>query len=70
MFRDIATLTVGATLCLSQMLIQFQGAEPNIAMLTAGVGLLTSYPLLKLGDKRADEGNDVAKTRPDPRHLS
>ena len=69
MFRDIATLTIGATLCFSQVILQFQGAEPNIAMLTAGVGLLTSYPLLKLGDKRADEGNHVAKDRPDPHNL-
>ena len=67
MLRDIATLTVGATLCLSQMLVQLQGGEPNIAMLTAGVGLLTSYPLLKLGDRRADEGDHAAKDQPNPR---
>jgi len=70
MLRDIATLTIGATLCLSQVLIQFQGGDPNIALITAGVGLLTSYPLLKLGDRRADEGDVPAKDRPDPRSVS
>ena len=70
MLRDVITLTIGATLCLSQILVQFQGGDPNIAMLTAGVGLLTSYPLLKIGDRRADEGDDAAKDRPNPRSVS
>jgi hypothetical protein len=52
--RDVIVLTVGASLCLSQMLVQWQGGEPNIPMLTAGVSLLAGYPLVKLGDRRAD----------------
>ena len=70
MIRDIVTLTVGSALCLSQVILQFQGGEPNIALITAGVGLLTSYPLLKIGDRRVDEGDDAAKDRPNPRALS
>lgn len=66
MVRDVVTLTVGLTLCLSQVVIQIQGGEPNVAMLTAGVGLLTSWPFLKLGDRRVDESDDHApKTRVD-----
>ena len=64
MLRDVITLTIGATLCLSQVILQFQGGEPNIALITAGVGLLTSFPLLKLGDRRADEAGDAAKSQP------
>jgi hypothetical protein len=52
--RDVIVLTVGASLCLSQMLVQWQGGEPNIPMLTAGVSLLAGYPLVKLGDRRTD----------------
>lgn len=57
--RDLVVLTVGASLCLSQILIQMQGAVPNIPMLTAGVSLLAGYPLTKLGDRRlADKEDD------------
>jgi hypothetical protein len=52
--RDIIILSIGGALCLSQVLIQFQGGEPSIPMLTAGAGLLTGYPLFKIGDRRAD----------------
>jgi hypothetical protein len=52
--RDVITLTIGATCVLSQVILQFQGGEPNIPLLTAGVSLLAGYPLLKLGDQRID----------------
>lgn len=55
--RDVIVLTVGCTLCLSQVLVQFQHGDPNLPMLTAGVSLLAGYPLVKLGDRRNDEAN-------------
>lgn len=65
--RDLATLTAGLTCIVSQILIQWQSRgtiEPNVAIITAGVGLLTSWPLLKLGDRRADhEGGDGGSDR-------
>lgn len=65
MVRDVITLAVGAAMLLSQVMIQWQSkgrVEPNVAIITAGVGLLTSFPFLKLGDKRADsEAEDGGK---------
>lgn len=54
LLRDVTTLTIGATLCLSQVLLQFQGGEPSIPMLTAGTALLAGYPLAKIGDRRGE----------------
>ncbi len=56
--RDIMTLSVGAALCLSQIILQFQHGEPSVPLIAAGVTLLTSYPLLKLGDRRAGADNE------------
>jgi hypothetical protein len=67
MVRDVVTLAVGSALLLSQVIIQWQSrgkVEPNVALITAGVGLLTSWPFLKLGDRRADsEAEDGGKGR-------
>ena len=57
-YRDVVILTVGSSLCLSQILIQLQNHPPNIPMLTAGVSLLAGYPLTKLGDRRSDDKSD------------
>jgi hypothetical protein len=54
--RDVLTLAIGSALCLSQVILQFQGGEPSIILITAGVSLLAGYPLLKVGDRKADEG--------------
>ena len=56
--RDVITLSVGTALCLSQIILQFQHGEPSVPLIAAGVTLLTSYPLLKLGDRRAGADND------------
>lgn len=53
--RDGVTLAIGGALCLSQIILQFQGGEPSIPMLTAGTALLAGYPLYRVGDRRADE---------------
>ncbi len=57
-WRDIVVLTIGSSLCLSQILIQLQQHPVNIPMLTAGVSLLAGYPLTKLGDRRSDDKAD------------
>jgi len=59
--RDVVTLSVGAALCLSQIILQFQHGEPSVPLIAAGVTLLTSFPLLKLGDRRADADNGVGR---------
>jgi hypothetical protein len=64
--RDLATLVAGLALLMSQILIYWQSdgkIEPNIALVTAGVGLLTSWPLMRLGDRRADGEADDGKGR-------
>lgn len=48
-------LAVGGALCLSQIIVEFQGSQVSIPMLTAGVSLLVGYPLVKLGDRRGEE---------------
>jgi len=52
------TLSVGAALCLSQIILQFQHGEPSVPLIAAGVTSLTTYPLLKLGDRRAGADNE------------
>lgn len=54
--RDAASIVVGSSLCLSQMIIQFQSGTPSIPMLTTGAGLLTGALLLNLtGDGRNND---------------
>jgi hypothetical protein len=64
--RDVATVAAGLACIFSQILIHFQSSgkvEPNVALVTAGVGLLTSWPLMRLGDRRTDGEADNGKGR-------
>ena len=54
--RDVLTLAAGLGLFISQVILQFQGQEPNLALIAAGVSLLGVVPLVNIGDRKADEG--------------
>lgn len=54
--RDVLVMGLGTTLVLTQVVVQFRCGEVSEAMLIAGFGAIMGLTVIRLGDRKSDNG--------------